>query len=287
MADEHEHAHGDTDENGKKNGKDDHGGHHAHMAADFRRRFWVSLALTLPILALSPLIREFIGWEEAAFRGNVYVLFALSSAVFLYGGYPFLKGMVKELSKTNPGMMTLIAVAVTVAYGYSSLVVFGLEGKVFFWELATLIDVMLLGHWIEMRSVMGASSALEELARLMPAEAHRLADDGSTEDVPIGELSVGDRVRVKPGEKFPVDGEVMDGAVEVNEAMLTGESTPVDKASGRRSDRRVDQRGRVVDRRGAEDGPRVLPLADDRDGGRRPARASPAARIWPTGPPAG
>jgi Cu2+-exporting ATPase len=162
----------------------------------------------------------------------MWVLFGLSSVIFFYGGYPFLKGMVDELKEKEPGMMTLIGLAIGVAYGYSSVVVFGLQGKVFFWELATLIDVMLLGHWIEMRSVMGASRALEELASLMPSEAHRLLPDGSVEDVPLAELSAGDKVIVKPGEKIPADGEVMEGETSVNEAMITGESKPVPKGSG-------------------------------------------------------
>ena len=193
--------------NGQEHGGNDHKGHHARMADNFRRRFWNSLDFTAPILVLSPLIQKFIGLEGLAFRGDAYVLFGLSSIIFFYGGYPFLKGLVKELSDANPGMMTLIAIAVTVAYAYSSLVVFGLEGKVFFWELATVIDITLLGHWIEMKSIMGASSALEELARLMPSEAHLLNDDGSTRDVPIQDLSPGDKVVVKPGEKIPVAGQ--------------------------------------------------------------------------------
>lgn len=208
----------------------DHGSQHAMMVADFRRRFWVSLVISIPILLLSPLIQRFLGIEGAiAFSGDSYVLFALSSAVFFYGGWPFLKGIIDELKKKSPGMMTLIALAITVAYVYSSAVVFGLSGSVFFWELATLIDVMLLGHWLEMRSIMAASSALEELARLMPSEAHKRMPDGSTKDVPLDELERGDRVLVKPGEKIPADGKVTEGETSVNEAMLTGESTPVPK----------------------------------------------------------
>ncbi|AOY59424.1 CopB: copper-exporting P-type ATPase B [Desulfococcus multivorans] len=203
------------------------------MVADFRKRFWISLGVTLPILALSPMIQTFLGFKRTlGFPGDVYVLWALSSFVFLYGGWPFLKGLFDELMERQPGMMTLIAVAVATAYGYSSVVVFGLKGKVFFWELATLIDIMLLGHWIEMKSVMGASRALEELAKLMPSDAHKVLEDGGTQDVPIVELKAGDRVLVKPGEKVPVDGEVVDGESSVNEAMLTGESKPVDKRPG-------------------------------------------------------
>ena len=210
-----------------------HQGHHAVMIADFRRRFWVSLVLTVPILALSPMIRTFVGLEQAlAFPGDFYLLFALSTTVFFYGGWPFLKGFTEELAKREPGMMTLIALAITVAWAYSSAVVFGLQGKVFFWELATLIDVMLLGHWIEMRSVMGASGALEELVKLLPTEAHRLGGDGTTEEVPVSDLRVGDRVLVKPGEKVPTDGIIAEGRSSLNEAMLTGESTPVNKHEG-------------------------------------------------------
>ncbi|MBU1877779.1 MAG: cadmium-translocating P-type ATPase [Chloroflexi bacterium] len=210
-----------------------HGAHHAHMVADFRRRFWVALVLTIPILALSPLIQEFLGLRETLrFPGDLYVLFGLATIVFIYGGYPFLKGFYDELRTRQPGMMTLIAVAITVAYVYSGLVVVGLSGKVFFWELASLIDIMLLGHWIEMRSVMGASRALEELAELMPAEAHQVLPDGSVQDVPLEELAVGDRVIVKPGEKIPADGAVVEGETYVNESMLTGESQPVTKGKG-------------------------------------------------------
>jgi Cu2+-exporting ATPase len=208
----------------------DHGDHHAHMAADFRKRFWIALVLTLPILVLSPLLQKLVGLRETiSFSGDLYVLFGFSSAVFWYGGWPFLKGLYTELRSRQPGMMTLVAVAITTAYGYSSAVVFGLTGKVFFWELATLVDVMLLGHWIEMRSVMGASKALEELAKLMPSNAHKVAADGSVTDVPLSELAVDDKVLIKPGEKIPADGVIVDGESSVNEAMLTGESTPVTK----------------------------------------------------------
>jgi Cu2+-exporting ATPase len=203
------------------------------MVADFRRRFFVSLLATAPILALSPMIQAALGLEQAlSFPGSRYVLLAISSFVFFYGGWPFLKGLVNEVKQASPGMMTLIALAISVAYGYSGVVALGLPGKVFFWELATLIDIMLLGHWIEMRSVMGASRALEELAKLVPKEAHKLAEGGSTKEVPVSELKQGDLVLIKPGEQIPVDGEVTDGASSVNEAMLTGESRPVEKQAG-------------------------------------------------------
>ena len=214
-------------------GGHDHHAHHAQMVADFRRRFWISTILTLPVLILAPLIQSFLGLEETlAFPGDSYAQWALATIIFVYGGWPFLKGLVDELRQKNPGMMTLIGLAVTVAYVYSSAVVFGLEGKVFFWELATLIDVMLLGHWIEMKSVMGASKALESLVQLMPAEAHRVTESGETEDVQVSDLAPGDKVVVKPGEKVPIDGEIVEGRTSVNESMLTGESKPVEKAEG-------------------------------------------------------
>lgn len=210
-----------------------HYDHHAHMVVDFRKRFWVSLLLTIPILLLSPMIQTFIGLGESLrFPGDLFIAFLFSSAVFFYGGYPFLKGIYDELKTFKPGMMTLIAIAISVAYFYSSAVVFGLSGKIFFWELATLIDIMLLGHWIEMKSVMGASRALEELAKLMPSDAHMILPDGSIQDIPLNQLKVSDRVLVKPGEKLPADGEVLEGETSVNEAMLTGESKPVSKKIG-------------------------------------------------------
>jgi Cu2+-exporting ATPase len=203
------------------------------MVDDFRKRFWVSILLTLPILVLSPMIQGFLGLGDSLrFTGDLFVLFALSSVVYFYGGWPFLKGLFDELRGRKPGMMTLIAIAITTAYVYSAAVVFGLAGKIFFWELATLIDVMLLGHWIEMKSVMGASKALEELAKLMPSEAHKIMSDGSVRDVPLSDLTAEDEVLVKPGEKIPADGEVVKGESSVNESMLTGESVPVAKSVG-------------------------------------------------------
>ncbi|MGI5864464.1 MAG: copper-translocating P-type ATPase [Myxococcales bacterium] len=218
---------------GKPEHPAEHAGHHETMVADFRRRFWVSLVATVPILALSPMIQGALGLRETlTFNGELYVLWLLSSFVYFYGGEPFLKGLAEELKARSPAMMTLVGLAITVAYAYSSAVVFGVSGGVFFWELATLIDVMLLGHWLEMKSVMGASRALEELARLLPSEAHKLSPDGSIEDVPVDSLGPGDKLVVKPGEKVPADGVVVEGETSVNEAMLTGESRPVAKAPG-------------------------------------------------------
>jgi len=208
------------------------GGHRQHLD-DLKKRFWISLAASLPVLALSPMVQGFLGLgDRLRFRGDFVVLFIVSSFVYFYGGRPFLEGIRDELKARRPGMMTLIAVAITTAYVYSSAVVFGLPGNLLFWELATLIDIMLLGHWLEMRAVSGASSALEELARLMPSEAHLLGPGGATTDVPLAELKLGDRVLVRPGEKIPADGDVVEGETAVNEAMMTGESVPVIKAAG-------------------------------------------------------
>ncbi len=210
-----------------------HSIHEGHRVEDFRKRFWISLIITIPILILSPMLQHWVGLGDALrFNGDLYLLFAFSTMLFLYGGAPFLKGLVSEVRMKLPGMMTLVAVAITTAYLYSSSVVFGLTGEMFFWETATLIDIMLLGHWIEMKSVMGASRALEQLAALMPSDAHKIMDDGKTVDVPLDQLRAGDRVLVKPGEKIPADGAVLSGESSVNEAMLTGESKPVSKKAG-------------------------------------------------------
>ena len=210
-------------------------GAHRHMLEDFRNRFIVSLILTVPILVLSPVIQSFFG-ISFTFAGSDLVLLVLSTAVYAYGGYPFLSGMIGELRTRLPGMMTLIAVAITVAYGFSAAVVLGLvTGEPFFWELATLIDIMLLGHWVEMRSVLGASRALEELVKIMPSGAHVLREGGRIEDVGIEALRPGDLVLVRPGEKVPVDGVVTDGKSSVDESMLTGESKPVSKKAGDRA----------------------------------------------------
>lgn len=209
-------------------------GRHENMIADFKKRFYISLFLTLPIILLSPMIQHWLGMaEKLKFTGDLYVLFGLSTFVYFYGGYPFLKGLISEIKALKPGMMTLIALAISVAYIYSCIVVFGLKGDIFFWELATLIDIMLLGHWIEMKSVMGASKALEELAKLMPSNAHRLNIDGSITEIPLNELKISEKVLIKPGEKIPADGVVIDGDSSINESMLTGESKPVSKSKGK------------------------------------------------------
>lgn len=203
--------------------------HHKMMIEDFKKRFWVTLVLTIPILFLSPMIQNFFGYEFLL-TGNKYILFALSSVVYFYGGWPFLKGFFSEARKAAPGMMTLISMAITVAYFYSSATVFGLPGMDFFWELATLIAIMLVGHWIEMKSVLGASKALQLLVSMMPAEAHRVNGD-QVEDVKLDTLQKGDLILVKPGEKVPADAIIVEGESYLNEAMLTGESKPVKKGT--------------------------------------------------------
>lgn len=211
-----------------------HGGHdHAAMVADFRRRFWITLLLTPPVLLLSPMIQHLLGIGDVlAFPGDRYLLFVLSSVVYVYGGWPFLTGFISELRKGQPGMMTLIALAISAAYFFSAAVTFGFPGEEFYWELVTLIAIMLLGHWVEMRSVMGASRALEELVKLLPDSATRIDADGNMHEVPISALTHDDRVIVRPGAKVPVDGEIIEGSSGFNEAMLTGESRPVTKSVG-------------------------------------------------------
>ncbi len=216
MSNEHEHH--------------DHTEHHRMMIRDFRKRFYVSIVLSVPVLALSKLIQQFLGFSFG-FAGDGIVVFVFATVIFVYGGWPFLKGLVDELKSKAPGMMTLIGLAITVAYVYSAAVTFGLQGTPFYWELATLIAIMLAGHWIEMASVVSASSALEKLAQLMPSEAHR-KKDGETEDIPLSEVQKGDILVIKPGEKIPSDGKVINGSSYIDESMLTGESKPVNKGEG-------------------------------------------------------
>lgn len=205
-------------------GHDEHAGHHTE---GFLKRFWVCLIVTVPVLLLSHMIQQWLR-IELTFPADKYVLLLLSSFIYFYGGWPFLVGLVRELKWKNPGMMTLVAVAITTAYIYSVAVVFGLRGMDFFWELATLIDIMLLGHWLEMKSQMAASQALESLVALLPAVVH-VERNGEVTDVPLQELQNNDVILVKPGEKIPADGIILDGTSDINESMLTGESVPVKK----------------------------------------------------------
>lgn len=222
--------HQHKDKNHNHDGHNHHD-HHANMIEDFKKRFWISIIITIPIMVLAPMIQELLGYE-LRFQYDRYVQFVLSTIVFFYCGFPFLKGLKDEISDRKPGMMTLIALAISVAYFYSSAVVFGLEGKIFFWELASLIAIMLLGHWIEMKSIMGASGAVEELAKLLPSTALKLDENGDTHEVKISELEAGDLVLVKPGEKIPADGIIEKGKSDINESMITGESKPVSKKEG-------------------------------------------------------
>lgn len=218
-----------------------HGGHEGHGThrADhtgheimFRNRFWVCLALSVPVLLYSPMLQEWFGFTVPVFPGSQWIAPVLATIVFFYGGLPFLRMAVPELRNRQPGMMTLISLAISVAFIYSlAALVIDPEGG-FFWELVTLIVIMLLGHWLEMRSVRQASGALNELAKLMPDTAERLGPDGSVEKVPVTALRAGDLVLVRPGASVPADGKVVDGESDVNEAMLTGESRPVKKQPG-------------------------------------------------------
>ncbi|ODS89460.1 MAG: ATPase [Chryseobacterium sp. SCN 40-13] len=201
--------------------------HHKMMVKDFRKRFWISLIITIPILFLSPMIQEFFGYD-LLLPGNPYILFALSSFVYFWGGWPFLKGFYNEIKSKGPGMMTLISMAISVAYFYSTATVFGLKGEDFFWELSTLIVIMLLGHWLEMKSVLGASKALQLLVSMLPAEAHKIVGN-EIQDVKLEDLLKDDIILVKPGEKVPADGIIVEGSSYLNESMLTGESKPVKK----------------------------------------------------------
>ncbi len=222
------HHHAEMDESPSFSEHAGHGDHSAHDPAQFRRTFWVSLVLTVPTLVFSTGLQHILGLGGPRFEGSQYIPAAFGLALFLHGGLVFLRGGWSELRSRQPGMMTLISLAIVVAFGYSAAVTLGLHGMDFWWELSTLITIMLLGHWIEMSAVMGAQNALGELARLLPDEAEL----ASGKVVPVARLAVGDTVIVRPGAAIPVDGEVIDGESEVDEALLTGESAAVPKAAG-------------------------------------------------------
>ena len=204
-----------------------HDKHAGHNVSDFWKRFIICSSVSIPVLALSHLIQLWLGFEFS-FQGDKYVLAILSTFIFVYGGYPFLKGLYDEVKDNAIGMMTLIGVAISVAWAYSVAITFGLQGMDFYWEMATLIDIMLIGHYFEMKSVMGASRSLELLVRMMPSSAH-LIHHGSVEEVNVSQLKKDDILMVKPGEKIPVDGIVLEGESYLDESMLTGESKPVKK----------------------------------------------------------
>ncbi|GAB4160434.1 MAG: heavy metal translocating P-type ATPase [Candidatus Promineifilaceae bacterium] len=219
---------------GQMDGRDKHAGQGGHSGHEmmFRNRFWVSLALSLPVLFFSPMLQSWLGYTAPSFPGSAWITPVLAVVIFVYGGLPFLQMATWELRDRQPGMMTLISLAITVAFVYSVTTLFTDLGESFFWELVTLIDVMLLGHWLEMRSVRQASGALDELAKLMPDEAERIRENGETEKAPVSQLQTGDKALVRPGASIPADGVVYEGSSDVNEAMITGESKLVKKAPG-------------------------------------------------------
>src|SRR5215204_3600095 len=204
-----------------------HGGHGDH-AARFRDRFWWSLVLSVPVVVYSEMVQESPGFTPPQFPGSQWVAPVLGTVVFLYGGRPFLEGGLAELGSRQPGMMLLISLAILVAFGASVATLFGLFELEFWWELALLIVIMLLGHWLEMRALGQASSALDALAALLPDEADLATPEG-TRTVPVSDLNVGDVVLVRPGGRVPADGVVVDGTAELDESMITGESRPVPK----------------------------------------------------------
>nr|WP_225336006.1 heavy metal translocating P-type ATPase [Halomicrobium urmianum] len=227
-----QHGHGDHGGHGDNGGHEGHGGMHEGHEQMFRRRFFVSTLLSIPVLLYSPTLQEWLNFSVPAFPGSEWINPVFAVIVFAIGGVPFLRMAAPELKDRSPGMMTLISMAIVVAFVYSLASVVFPTQSAFFWELVTLIDIMLLGHWIEMRSVRRASSALDELAKLMPDTAERITESGETEEVPVNELSEGDLVLVRPGASVPADGVVEEGDSDVNESMITGESKPVSKEPG-------------------------------------------------------
>src|SRR5829696_4798127 len=224
IKEDHSHQPMETSTSSHEHMHDKHAGHHTQ---DFLKRFWICLLLTVPVVLLSQMIQHWFGFR-ISFQGDKYLLLVLGAIIYFYGGMPFLKGMVSEIKDKALGMMTLVALAISVAFIYSTAIVFGLKGMDFFWELATLIDIMLLGHWLEMRSQMAASRALESLIALLPSRVH-VEKDGEIMDIDLMDLKNEDVALIKPGEKLPADGSVIEGTSFVNESMLTGESVPVKK----------------------------------------------------------
>ena len=211
------------------NGHSTHHADHTGHELMFRNRFWVSLILTIPVLLYSEMVQDWFGFSMPEFTGSTYIAPLFSIIIFLYGGVPFIQMTVPEIRNRQPGMMSLISLAISVAFLYSLAVLFADNESGFFWEMATLIDVMLLGHWFEMRSVRQASGALNELAKLMPDEAELIQIDGTTKQVPVSNLQKDDVVLVRPGASIPIDGQVIEGQSKVDEAIITGESKPVSK----------------------------------------------------------
>ena len=235
MSSNHRSGHQDHEAHEDHEDHEDHEGHdkhEGHSVAMFRDKFWWSLALTLPTLVWGELLQDWLGYTAPTFPGSEHISPVFGTAVFLYGGWVFIQGAIRELKDRLPGMMTLISLAITVAFLFSLAVTLGFPGTPLWWELATLVTIMILGHWIEMRSISQASGALKELAKLMPSTAQRVTEDGETEEVPLDALEDGDVVLVRPGDSVPADGTVVKGESSVNEAMVTGESRPVHKEEG-------------------------------------------------------
>lgn len=226
-------AHGEHNGHSASGAQEDHAAHVDHTGHEdmFRKRFWVSLVLSIPVLLYSPMVQSWFGFTMPAFPGSQLIVPVLSIFIFFYGGSPFLKMAVPEVKTRKPGMMTLISLAISVAFIYSLGAMFLPTEASFFWELVTLIDIMLLGHWLEMRSIRQASGALNELAKLMPDTAERIQEDGSTQEIPASELKGNDLVLIRPGASIPADGIIVEGESDVNESMITGESVPVKKVT--------------------------------------------------------
>lgn len=231
MENKHHAQQADQNKHNSDHTNGEHGNNSGHEQL-FRRRFWICLVFSIPVLIYSSTIQGWLGFTAPVFPGSQWITPFFSTVVFLVGGIPFIKMAIPELRKRQPGMMTLISLAIVVSFGYSLAVIFLLEGSGFFWELVTLIDVMLLGHWIEMRSVRQASRSLDELASLMPDDAVRLTEDGEMETVLVRDLQEGDLVLVRPGASIPADGIIEQGGSQINESMITGESKPVNKTPG-------------------------------------------------------
>ncbi|HKI55326.1 MAG TPA: copper-translocating P-type ATPase [Anaerolineales bacterium] len=224
--------HSSHDAENSHEGHDEHAGHgtnHSGHEQMFRTRFWGSLLLSIPVLVFSPTLQNWLGFSIPSFTSSTWIPFVFSLIIFAYGGIPFMQMAVPEIRKREPGMMTLISLAISVALLYSLAAQLFSLGEGFFWELVTLIDIMLLGHWLEMRSVRQASGALNELAKLMPDTAELVTSDGNTKSVSASELKNDDVVLVRPGASVPADGQIVEGESSVNESMITGESKPVDK----------------------------------------------------------
>ena len=223
----HDHDHEEHSEDNHAHG--DHDAHAGHDAEMFRSKFWLSLILTIPVVLYAEMIQEWFDYTAPAFPGSAWMPMILATIIFVYGGGVFIQGAWHEVQARKPGMMTLISLAIIVAFSYSIATELGFPGEQLYWELATLVTIMLLGHWIEMRAIGRAQSALSELAKLLPDMAERIGADGEIQQVPANELETGDLILVRPGASVPADGVVQQGQSSVNEAMITGESVPVPK----------------------------------------------------------